>query len=112
MTFFLVASGAWRVASLVANETGPFYIFQRIRTWADILCQKNWLCREFHLYEMLECEWCNSVWIGIAFTQMLLAWGDTFLYWAILPLAISTWVIFLKYLIQGLQDWKPSTEAK
>lgn len=100
---FIVISAMWRISSLFANENGPFYIFKRIRDLCQSLCERNWFCKELHLYELIECEWCNSIWFG---TMIVIAWcllGDVILYPA-LVLAISAWVIFMKFVIQSLEQ--------
>jgi hypothetical protein len=100
--FFYLALAAWRLASLVANEDGPWQIFKRLRQHAEIWCNKYRFCRELGLYELVTCEWCNSVWIGAGLTILYLWVGETILY-LILPLALSTVTIIIKYIVQILQ---------
>src|SRR5574342_635707 len=88
-SFFYLSLAAWRLASLVANEDGPWLIFQRLRQRAEQWCKRYRFCREFGLYELVSCEWCNSIWIGLGLTLLHLWIGDTILYIA-LPLALST----------------------
>ena len=101
-TFFYLSLAAWRLASLIANEDGPWMMFKRLRGLAEGWCNKYRFCQEFGLYELVECEWCNSVWIGIGLTILYLWIGQTILYLAI-PLALSTVVIIIKYVVQLLQ---------
>jgi hypothetical protein len=101
-TFFYLSLAAWRLASLVANEEGPWMMFKRLRTVAERWCNNYKFCREFNLYEMVTCEWCNSVWIGIILTALYLWLGKSILYGA-LPLALSTVVIIIKHIVQLLQ---------
>jgi hypothetical protein len=102
-TFFYLSLAAWRLASLIANEEGPWMIFKRLRERAEHWCKKYKFCREFGVYELFSCEWCNSVWIGAGLTVLYLWIGDAILYLA-LPLALSTVVIILKYVVQVLQN--------
>ncbi len=101
-TFFYLSLAAWRLASLIANEDGPWMMFKRFRARAEQWCRKYDFCRELNLYELLTCEWCNSVWIGILLTALYLWLGETILYLA-LPLALSTVVIIIKQVVQLLQ---------
>ena len=101
-SFFYLSLAAWRLASLIANEDGPWMMFKRLRDQADRWCQKYRFCREFNLSEMLCCEWCNSVWIGAGLTALYLWLGEAILYLA-LPLALSTVVIVIKHIVQLLQ---------
>lgn len=102
-TFFYLSLAAWRLASLVANEEGPWMMFKRLRQRAEQWCNKYRFCREFGVYELFSCEWCNSVWIGAGLTILYLWIGDAILYLA-LPLALSTVVIIIKYVVQVLQN--------
>jgi len=100
--FFYLALAAWRLASLVANEDGPWLIFKRLRQRAEQWCRKYKFCSELGLYELFSCEWCNSIWIGAGLTLIYLWIGESILYIA-LPLALSTVVILIKHLVEILQ---------
>ena len=100
--FFYLALAAWRLASLVANEDGPWLIFKRLRQRAEQWCRKYKFCSELGLYELFSCEWCNSIWIGAGLTLLYMWIGEWILYIA-LPLALSTMVILIKHLVQILQ---------
>jgi hypothetical protein len=101
-TFFYLSLAAWRLASLVANEDGPWLIFKRLRQCAEQWCNNYRLCRELGLYDLFACEWCNSIWIGAGLTLLYFWIGDAILYLAI-PLALSTIVILIKYVVEYLQ---------
>lgn len=101
--FFYLGLAAWRLASLVANEDGPWMMFKRLRQRAEQWCNKYRFCRELGVYDLFSCEWCNSVWIGAGLTLLYLWIGETILYLA-LPLALSTVAIVIKYVVQVLQS--------
>ena len=98
-----LALAAWRLASLVANEDGPWFIFKRFRLRAEQWCNKYRFCRELGLYELVSCEWCNSIWIGAGLMILYLWIGHAILYVAV-PLALSTVAIIIKYIVQLLQS--------
>lgn len=100
--FFYLALAAWRLASLVANEEGPWQMFKRLRERAEQWCKSYRFCRELGVYDLFACEWCNSIWIGTGLTLLYLWLGETLLYFVI-PLALSTVVILIKYIVQFLQ---------
>src|SRR6185295_3203080 len=100
--FLYLSLAAWRLASLVANEDGPWMIFKRFRQRAEQWCQQYRFCRELGLYELVTCEWCNSIWIGVGLTALYLWIGETIFY-AALPFALSTVTIIIKYVVQILQ---------
>src|SRR5512134_2419605 len=101
--FFYLSLAAWRLASLVANEDGPWMIFQRLRQRAEQWCNRYRFCRELGLYDLVSCEWCNSIWIGVGLTLLYLSIGEAILYIAV-PLALSTVAIIIKYVVQLLQS--------
>ena len=100
--FFYVSLAAWRLASLLANEDGPWLIFKRFRERAESWCKRYRFCRELGLYELVSCEWCNSIWIGAGLTLLHLWVGETIFYIA-LPFALSTIVILIKHIFQLLE---------
>ena len=108
--FFFLSLAAWRLASLIANEDGPWQIFKRLRQTAEQWCKRYRFCSELGLYDLFACEWCNSVWIGVGLTLLYLWIGESILYLA-LPLALSTVVIVIKYVVQVLQSAQQFLEA-
>ena len=108
--FFFLSLAAWRLASLVANEDGPWQIFKRLRQSAEQMCKRHKFCSELGLYELFSCEWCNSIWIGVLLTLLYLWVGDSILYLA-LPLALSTVAIIIKYVVQVLQSAQQFLDA-
>lgn len=64
-----ISLAAWRIASLLVREDGPFDIFEKIR-------------RRFQPYgdplegigKMLACVWCTAVWTAIACYLIWVAW--------------------------------------
>ena len=100
--FFYLSLAAWRLASLIANEDGPWFIFKRFRQRAEQWCNQYRFCRELGLYDLITCEWCNSIWIGVGLTILFLWIGESILYLT-LPFALSTVAIIIKYVVQLLQ---------
>ncbi len=108
-TFLYVSLAAWRLASLIANEDGPWQMFKRFRQLAERWCNKYKFCSDLGLHELVTCEWCNSVWIGIGLTVLYIWIGETILYLA-LPFALSTVAIIIKYIVQILQTMQQNLE--
>lgn len=102
-TMIVIAGlGVWRLASLVANENGAWHMFKKFRRYCARLCRQVKWCRQLHLYELVTCEWCNSVWFG----------GFTVLFWLIIGdailvpmfiLALSSFAIGVKFVIQNME---------
>lgn len=112
--FIALSFITWRGANLVANEHGPFWGFAHLRRWAREACRRGSSCNKgcsrfdrfahrLHLHEMLTCEFCNSIWIGLIVTGLYLWLGRVFIYGALF-LALSTSTIFLKKLFEAFGD--------
>jgi hypothetical protein len=94
MEFVVLALATWRLASLFANESGPYHIFKTFR---------EWVCNNHPgIGEGLTCEWCNSVWFGSLITVAYFLWGGVAV-WVCIPLAFSTITIMLKYFRERLE---------
>jgi len=93
----------WRGAHLVAEEHGPFWMFAHLRRSAREACHRNRFCRRLHLHEMLTCEYCNSIWIGMIVAVLYVLFGQVFIYVGLF-MALSTMAIFLKKTHNALTD--------
>lgn len=98
----LVLEG-WRLSSLFANERGPFDVFWKLRVLARYLQRHNRFWRRFKLYDGLTCEWCNSIWFMTPIILLWVMFGDVVVI-VLLPLAISTLIIGIKYVVQTLEN--------
>ncbi len=93
---------AWRISNLVSNESGPGHMFRHLRQWAMRMCRRVKWCREFGLAELMQCEYCNSIWICTVLWLLWLHFGhDLGLF--LTPLAMSTVVIIIKRWHEKLQ---------
>lgn len=89
--FVILALATWRMASLLARESGPFDAFLKIRKVCGIVHDddKNVaMIPETFLAQAVSCVWCNSIYIGLFWTLMFVLLGDLSLYFA-LPFAFS-----------------------
>jgi hypothetical protein len=112
-TLILLIAATWRISSLVANESGPFKIFEKFRLYCENLCKSNRFCASLGLYEGVTCEWCNSIWIGAIITVLCAQFVRLSVPELLgLPLALSTGAIVIKYLVQNLENPKYAPEAE
>jgi hypothetical protein len=66
LQFFIMGLATWRIASLISNEQGPFYIFERIRERAgECYLPDGTRIATAMLGKLLQCLDCVSVHIGI-----------------------------------------------
>ena len=103
----LLIAAVWRLANLLANEDGPFHMFKTLRSRiarAEVRSRKrNGLLSKLHLYEGVNCEYCNSIWFGVIFTVIYLIFPIVALALA-LPLALSTGAIVTKTVVNMLHS--------
>jgi hypothetical protein len=99
----IISTAMWRVASLISNEMGPWHMLKRFRHYCGTLCEKHRFWRNFHLYELITCEWCNTVWMGLVAVPLYLLFGKLVV-WLALPFALSAYAIFIKLIVNILQE--------
>jgi hypothetical protein len=90
----------WRIASLFANEDGPFDMFSHIRNFIGVKTDANGNRYGTHvLSKGIICVWCNSIWFGIL---IAIAWVlfNPILY-VCLPFALSTIAVMVEEGING-----------
>jgi hypothetical protein len=104
--FILISLAVWRLSNLFANEDGPFDMFKRFRILCDYLCNNNKLIGLSKVNEGLQCEWCNSIWFSsvICIIYQLEMKSMTIIELFITILAVSTMVIFLKYILEAIRS--------
>jgi hypothetical protein len=102
LDLLLLVFATWRLANLTANENGPFYMFKTLRSKAmraEVRSRrKNGFLYRFHVTELLNCEFCNSVWFGTFFAVVYLIAPAVALALAF-PLALSTGAILIKKVV-------------
>lgn len=95
---------AWRLASMLADEDGPFALFARLRHAVGLrpLAVKDggqWRVTRTAttpLAELFACVWCLSVWTAALLSMRPLRWLQT-------PLAASALAIAAHELIQAVR---------
>lgn len=61
----VVGLGAWRLASLMVNEEGPFGLFERMRAWAGV--PRVGIQEPMPFFGgLLSCVWCCSMYSAAA----------------------------------------------
>jgi hypothetical protein len=107
----LLIAAVWRLANLLANEDGPFHFFKTLRSKiarAEVRSRrKNGLLSKLHLYEGVNCEYCNSIWFGGFFAAVYLVAPSVALALAF-PLALSTGAILIKkvvFVLSGIDTY-------
>jgi hypothetical protein len=84
----------WRVASIIANEAGPFDVFQRIRLWAGEYEDKGVRTASTWYGKGIQCIYCISVWCGLFFFGLYLL-RSLNLWLIAVPFALSTIAIMV-----------------
>ena len=95
--FLILALAAWRCASLLANEYGPFGVFEWLRARAGVRTDDDGVRLAGNTFAQgLMCLWCCSVWVGTGWTVAFLLLGDVAV-WLATPLALSGFAIFFDF---------------
>lgn len=96
--FIVLALATSRIASLLAYESGPYDVFDRLRARVGVAYdeQSNQVGTNVFA-KMLICTWCNSFWVGL-----VLVLCTVLPYWWVLvaPFALSEAAII------GETKWK------
>lgn len=101
-----MALATFRISSLIADEDGPFGLFDWLRGMAGVRRDdkgKTYGTNKFAVG--LTCLWCNSIWVGVAWTLAYL-WSRDVAIWACFPLALSTVALTIGEATDWLKDSK------
>jgi hypothetical protein len=101
MDVLILALATWRASSLLANEDGPFGMFEHLRlavgAYYDEYGQR---LGGNTLSTGMLCVWCSSVWIGAFWAALYLLIGEV---WPALPFALSAAAILVEELLERLR---------
>jgi len=89
----------WRLVSLLANEEGPYQVFEKFRHFVGVrYADENDINSDRYglnqFARLVLCPWCSSVWIGITWT-ILFALSQFVTFYLALPFALSAGAILL-----------------
>lgn len=101
MDLVILALTTWRMASLLAEEDGPFEMFARLRALVGVKYNAR-TGSDYGINRLAQgmlCVWCNSVWVGAAWT--LAYWWDERTIWLALPLALSAGALLVHRVMGG-----------
>jgi len=97
MHFIVYALAVWRISHLIAFETGPFQVLDKIRFILGVRYDEQSVRYGKNVIaEGIICIWCNSVWFGLLWTLLYLTINPTILLIISLPLALSTVAIIIE----------------
>lgn len=65
LRFIIDALATWRVANLLVNENGPWYVFKHIRESFGFLYYDDGTVLARPDNHVLSCVWCCSIWVGV-----------------------------------------------
>jgi hypothetical protein len=99
LAVFILAT--WRLASLLAQEAGPFDLFARLRYAAGVRYGDDGAPYGHNvLAEGIVCVWCCSVWVGVVLAA---AWwyAPDVAFWIAAPFALSGGATLIHEVIDG-----------
>lgn len=66
LDFLIIGLATWRLAYMVTHEAGPLHVFRRVR-------ERFPTVNDGGVGELLHCQYCASVWTGLACVALWLA---------------------------------------
>jgi hypothetical protein len=98
LTIIILLLATWRVSSLLAKESGPWDIFEKVRTLLGVVWDVESKPEGTNmLSKMIVCIWCNSMWTG---TVWILAYFiSPLVIWIALPFALSAGAILIECVV-------------
>ena len=98
ITFVILALATWRLASLLADEQGPFDMFARFRYWAG----ERWVDGRRGSNQFakgLICIWCVSMWVSIILVTLWFFYPASVI--IMLPFALSAMACIINDHMEG-----------
>lgn len=115
--FLIICLATWRIASLLADEHGPYRVLERIRfllgvyyiardgnvvktysQFSELSEHDKADCvriAEGQVAQAITCVWCSSVWIATALVLLFLWFGQPVV-WVLLPFSVSAGAILVQ----------------
>lgn len=91
----ILALATWRMSSLLANENGPGDSIERFRLCLGVeYNEESERVATTGIASEVLCQWCNSLWIGLAWTLFYRLSPEAAFFCA-LPFALSTGAILI-----------------
>ena len=100
LTFLILGLATWRLSSFIAQERGPYAIFDKLRLWAGIRYENGTALASSEFAMGISCTHCNSVWIGVIAGVSWLIFGKSIV-WIALPLALSALAIIVGKIVDN-----------
>lgn len=95
VTLLILIGATWRLSSLLADESGPFDIFTRLRYLVGVRFDENSQPYGENVFaKAFTCVWCISIWMGTVLV-IIYSLVPTFTFWICLPFALSAGAIRL-----------------
>ena len=101
MDFLILALATFRISSLIADEDGPFGLFDWARTLVGVKRNETGQTYGENNFAIgVICLWCNSVWIGLILMALYVL-SKQIAVWICFPLALSTVTIIISRWVNG-----------
>lgn len=110
MLFIVYGLAVYRLSNMLANESGPFDVFDKLRYILGVryndLSEPYWTNTVSH---GVICVWCNSIWIGLLVTLAHIFLKQDIVYYTCLPFALSS-VAMIVNAYMG-EPWRSHNES-
>ncbi len=103
MDFAILALATFRISSLIADEDGPFGLFEWARSLVGVLRDEQGQPYGTNNFAAgVVCQWCNSVWTGVAVTVFYMNFKER-TRWIAFPFALSTVALVIAEITASLK---------
>jgi len=101
LDFLILALATFRISSLIADEDGPFGLFEWLRGKVGVKRDGNGDNYGTNNFAVgVACQWCNSIWIGVALTVAYYVLSKQITVLICLPLAFSAVAIIVAKVVE------------
>ncbi len=105
MNFLILALATFRISSLIADEDGPFRLFEWLRARIGVKRDEKGDGYGTNTFAVgVVCVWCNSIWVGIALTGLYM-FSEQLAVLISFPLALSVVALVIDELTKALKRW-------
>lgn len=105
MDFLILALATFRISSLIADEDGPFGLFEWARGHLGVRRDEqgnNYGTNNFAVGVV--CIWCNSIWVGVVIMGLYI-FSKQITVWMMIPFALSTVALIIDGITKLLQRY-------
>ena len=100
MIYLIAILAVYRISGLISTDYGPFDMFEVFRDKIGVkISDTGDVYGTNGLARMVICPRCNSMWVGLVVTGIILLLGGDLATWVLLPLALSGATVVIREIV-------------